>query len=744
MQISIDSSVSNANDHLITSKPIQSSEFYEAAIIADETIISNYWYLGVSYLQSDREEEAQAAWIVPFSTATEAEVEIYTSDLVATLDRAAYDRFIATDLEHAWILRQHLWAIDPDRVDNILQLIVIANSLDRLTSELLLEWQVDELLETVSIGSISDRLLDDTIASLLKQELYTDLSLNIINNCLFLTTELRNSIAARVVGAAFEIFFQKNTGLFPVKLAEICQELIPDDLNIIQILIGLYTGVQLHSKAIALSEYYCQIVTSQSQRVFSSYLLQKSYLTSGNWENYLDRLTQHRQLVQDLIAATSDSLKHEPYKHQLIVASFFSFYTSDNPHIDRPLQNQLSAIYQDSLNSVIINSEFEPPSFEKKAGTIRIGYLASTLKLHSVGWLSRWLFHYHDRASEPQGGRESFQIFTYCLNQNSQDEFNHKWFRDKVDVSYYFNHYQEAVAQIKADEIDILIDLDSLTFDLSCQVMASKPAPVQVTWLGLDASGIPAIDYFIVDPYVLPDNAQDYYQEKLWRLPSTYLAIDGFEVGIPNLNRQNLDIPTDAVVYFSSQGGYKRHPDNIRCQMRIIAGVPNSYLLIKGKSDPEMIRNLFGKIGEEEGVSLDRLRFLPSVLDEETHRANLAIADVVLDTFPYNGATTTLETLWMGIPLVTQVGQQFAARNSYTFMLNAGIEEGIAWNEQEYVEWGIKLGLDRQLRDKIHGKLRSNRATAPVWNAKQFTLDMEQAYREMWAKYQEQQQQDLN
>jgi predicted O-linked N-acetylglucosamine transferase (SPINDLY family) len=178
--------------------------------------------------------------------------------------------------------------------------------------------------------------------------------------------------------------------------------------------------------------------------------------------------------------------------------------------------------------------------------------------------------------------------------------------------------------------------------------------------------------------------------------------------------------------------------------MQIIKAVPNSYLLIKGKSDPMIIRDFFGKIAEEEGISLDRVRFLDGVPDEETHRANLTIADIVLDTFPYNGATTTLETLWMGIPMVTQVGQQFAARNSYTFMLNAGIEEGIAWSQEEYVEWGVKLGLDRDLRDRVRGKLRTGRTTAPVWNAKQFTQDMEQAYKAMWAKYQEQQQEELN
>ncbi|NEP97350.1 MAG: O-linked N-acetylglucosamine transferase, SPINDLY family protein, partial [Okeania sp. SIO2F5] len=116
-------------------------------------------------------------------------------------------------------------------------------------------------------------------------------------------------------------------------------------------------------------------------------------------------------------------------------------------------------------------------------------------------------------------------------------------------------------------------------------------------------------------------------------------------------------------------------------------------------------------------------------------RANLGIADIVLDTYPYNGATTTLETLWMCIPMVTRVGQQFAARNSYTMMINAGITEGIAWSDEEYVEWGIRLGKDEKLRQEISWKLRKSRQTAPLWNAKQFTREMEKAYEGMWQRY---------
>jgi predicted O-linked N-acetylglucosamine transferase (SPINDLY family) len=147
------------------------------------------------------------------------------------------------------------------------------------------------------------------------------------------------------------------------------------------------------------------------------------------------------------------------------------------------------------------------------------------------------------------------------------------------------------------------------------------------------------------------------------------------------------------------------------------------------------IQQFFTQLAEEEGVEPDRLRFPPLDINEYVHRANLGIADVVLDTYPYNGATTTLETLWMGIPLVTRVGQQFAARNSYTFLKNVGVEEGIAWTDEEYIEWGVRLGKDEALRQQVSWKLKASRQTSPLWNAKQFTREMETAFQQMWQKY---------
>jgi predicted O-linked N-acetylglucosamine transferase (SPINDLY family) len=706
--------------------PENAIDFYETAIDRDEAIVSNYWQLGIAYLLAGREDDARAAWSIPISTADPDTIDDLNTQLIDALDGEALEQEEISELERSWLLRQHIQALAPNFAENIFQAIYLGYITDRLTPDLLIEWQVLDLVKTLSPGSIDDDLLDRVLESLMIIRM--DLGLDLIESCLLLTGSKRLAIIDKLLAISQGLIDRLYLYDFVTALVEIFDRIHPDTLCVLRLLNYVYCKADNYPPGIAAAEKYYQLASSISDRLFGSFIAQRACFSAGDWEKTQVKSDIHARLLTEIIALNPVDLDRELDRH-LILTSFFLPYLKDDPRQSRLLQNQVARIYQQNVRSSVTNIQAGSSRLTNQPRRLRIGYVAATFTNHSVGWLCRWLIHYHDR--------ESFEIFLYCVNTSKENPFNHHWFRDKVDHTAYFGYDdREVTAQIRADEIDILIDLDSITFDRTCMVMAEKPAPVQVSWLGWDASGLPTIDYFIVDPYVLPDNAQEYYQEKLWRLPQTYLGVEGFEVGIPNISRQDLDIPADAVVYFSSQAGFKRHPDNIRCQMKIVAAVPNSYLLIKGKSDPTVVRNLFGRIAQEEGVRIDRLRFLPQVPTEYVHRANLEIADIVLDTFPYNGATTTLETLWMGIPMVTQVGQQFSARNSYTFMLNAGIEEGIAWNQEEYIEWGIKLGLDSKLRSEIRGKLRAGRQTAPVWNAKQFTLDMEQAYREMWAKYQ--------
>jgi predicted O-linked N-acetylglucosamine transferase (SPINDLY family) len=523
---------------------------------------------------------------------------------------------------------------------------------------------------------------------------------------------------------------QYGSQAFFIEVLERCLAVQPDNIATLNALSKLYCNDRDYQQAINIANRAYNLCGNLISKIVTNNTIIRAILSSGNWLNADKIIDRHYRLLSELVER-EDELLPANTSQLIIGAAVFIACVTDRPEYFRSLQNQIAKKYLQSSQYRSTERLIAPSSLSKRSGVIRIGYLASTLRKHSVGWLSRWLWQYHDR--------ERFQIFNYCINQNPDDPFYQQWFEQRADVSYCFgDNTDEIIGQIQADEIDILIDLDSLTLNLTARILAAKPAPVQVTWLGWDATGLSTVDYFIADRYVLPDNAQEYYQEKIWRLPHSYLAVKGFEIGIPTLKRRDLNIPDDAIIYWSGQVGHKRHPDTVRSQLRILKAVPNSYFLIKGDTDPQIVREFFGQIAAEEGVEFDRLRFLGKVADEYTHRANLAISDIVLDTFPYNGATTTLETLWMGIPMVTQVGQQFAARNSYTFMMNAGITEGIAWSQEDYIDWGVKLGLDRELRMQVREKLRLSRQTAPVWNAKQFTLDMERAYREMWAIYQQQ------
>jgi predicted O-linked N-acetylglucosamine transferase (SPINDLY family) len=698
---------------------------YETLIDQGDTSSYSYWYLGLAYLLQERELEAQGIWFVPFSEASELESVVLTSELSDVLDRVASQEFTDGNYDNSWLISQYLREINPTHPNNLLRSILLAIKLDVFSPEDLVDWQGIEILSTYPKIELDRELLKQVIELVL--DFPAGYVCEFIQQCLSSFPLDRSCLIELISNNLSSSSHRSGANTFMTEVLEMCLEFQPHNTIALQVLCQLNCRLSNYQQATEISFLLYSLCKGSAEKIIANVNIIIRLMTAGDWENVLPIIDRHDRLIEIFINEKYHTLA--PAINQGIMTSaIFLPYTADRPDYYRSIQNQLAQVYLNLNCAQIITSKIEPATLPKQPGIIRIGYLASTLRKHSVGWLSRWLWQYHDR--------DKFQIFTYCINQNPDDPFYQKWFRDRSDVAYCFgNNADQIAAQIKADGVDILIDLDSLTLDTTCQVLAAKSAPIQVSWLGWDATGLATVDYFIADRYVLPENAQDYYQEKIWRLPHSYVAVDEFEIGTPTIRREDLDIPTDAIIYWSGQRGYKRHPQTIRLQMEIIKSVPNSYLLIKGESDRHIIESLFGKIAEEVGVDLDRLRFLNTVADEPTHRANLAIADIVLDTFPYNGATTTLETLWMGIPMVTQVGQQFAARNSYTFMLNAGIEEGIAWSQEEYVEWGVKLGLDQDLRAKIAGKLRSGRTTAPVWNAKQFTLDMEQAYRDMWAKY---------
>ncbi|ALF52012.1 O-linked N-acetylglucosamine transferase, SPINDLY family protein [Nostoc piscinale CENA21] len=723
-----------AYQYLIQCSYEQAVCLYEQIIQAEPENKSCYCYLGLALLLQGKVAEAQTTWLIAMMEDDETQAADWTQELTEVLIGESVRREAIEEYSNAEIIRQQIKEFSPTNISNLLHLVQLIIQQEKYISDELIELEIITLLQSEPPVEVEWEILSAVLQAVLDVAPLHPSSLSLAEVCLryiheqYQADNFINILVPIAINTAYSLK-QADIGASYLKLG---LKIDGENRELLFYITGIYyvlgkyqTGIETAKLVYSLSEELPDIV-------FASSLILKGLVSSGgsNWQAACVAWEQHESLLKALVSERSLSITPLQVS-RIFNINYFTPYFQDNPREYRILRNQLAEICQNNL-AITYQTEvakYQADRSQQKIANkkLKIGYLSHCLRSHSVGWLTRWLIKYHDR--------ERFDINAYLISCEPTFDPLHDWYLTQFDHVYKSENLKQVTEQIYQDEIDILVDLDSITLDLTCGIIALKPAPIQVTWLGWDASGIPAIDYFIADPYVLPESADEYYREKIWRLPQTYIAVDGFEVGVPTLRRDDLNIPTDAVVYFSGQRGFKRHPDTARLQMNILKEVPNSYFLIKGDADEEYIKSFFYELATEVGVEIERLRFLPGAPSEAAHRANLGIADVVLDTYPYNGATTTLETLWMGIPLVTRVGEQFAARNSYTMMINAGITEGIAWTDAEYVEWGVRLGNDENLRQQIARKLKASRRTSPLWNGKQFAREMEKAYEQMWQKY---------
>ncbi|MDF5709865.1 MAG: O-linked N-acetylglucosamine transferase, SPINDLY family protein [Nostoc sp. S4] len=722
-----------AFEYFLQGQYTKATSLYEQLINTEPEVSSHYWYFGLVLLLQGEEAEAQMTWLLGMEKAQPDEVELWTLELIQILQTEATRQETLGNYSIGWAIRQHIREINYNDINNLLNIILISLKLEGFTDNELSDWGINEILKNEQNINFDFQLLLKLLQEFLEAAPLHPVFLDLLDSSLPYFPENQSRLDI-LLPASMKIGHSLKQPHIAADILELYLQFDVQNREVLLCLAAFYQNSGKYLKGIETAKFGCSLAEKLTDKIYGNFVVLRGLLSAGGyWEEVINTCKNIEKLLI-LLIEKQDSAP-EDLNFRLITSFFCIPHIKDEPVIVRRIFNKVSHILEVSTQ-LHFSKYFERykqqniklKEFPKSTNKLRIGYLSHCLRRHSVGWLARWLIQHH--------AQEKFETYVYFINYKLIDDPLQDWYENQASFARRLGmNSWEIAEQIHRDKIDILVDLDSVTLDITCEVMALKPAPLQLTWLGWDASGIPSIDYFIADPYVLPDSAQNYYTEKIWRLPHTYIAVDGFEIGVPNLRRTDLEIPNDAVVYLSAQRGYKRHPETTRWQMKIIKEVPNSYFLIKGDAEEEAIKEFFYTIAAAEGVECDRLRFLPLDLTEAIHRANLAIADIVLDTYPYNGATTTLETLWMGIPLVTRVGEQFAARNSYTMMMNAGIIEGIAWTDEEYIEWGVRLGKDEALRQQVALKLKASRQTAPLWNGKQFTREMENAYEQMWQRY---------
>jgi predicted O-linked N-acetylglucosamine transferase (SPINDLY family) len=360
---------------------------------------------------------------------------------------------------------------------------------------------------------------------------------------------------------------------------------------------------------------------------------------------------------------------------------------------------------------------------------MRLGYLSSDFHGHPVAYLTAEVFDLHDR--------ERFEVFLFsygpddgsAMRQRLETGCDHF-----IDVSAVSD---DAAAQRIYDErIQILVDLKGYTADDRPRIAARRPAPIQVNWLGFPGTmGADWIDYLIADPYVVPHEHDADYAEKVMRLPHCYQPNDRKRPGgAAQLSRNACGLPETGLVFCCFNQSYKIEPHLFAIWMRLLSRVPDSvlWLLEENRWSPDNLR----KEAARHGVSPERLVFVP-VRPLAEHLARYALADLVLDTFPYTSHTTGSDALWAGCPMVTLMGETFASRVAASLLRNVGLEQLIARSFAEYEALALALAHDRPRLEALRRHLRAQPDKLPLFDSPRFTRGLEIAFRRMWERFAE-------
>jgi protein O-GlcNAc transferase len=359
---------------------------------------------------------------------------------------------------------------------------------------------------------------------------------------------------------------------------------------------------------------------------------------------------------------------------------------------------------------------------------LNIGYVSADFRSHAVARFIEPVLRHHDRSR--------FRIFCYS-NVSVPDS-------KSMSIAALADHFvniaglpDEAVAAMtRRDGIDILVDLSGHTAGNRLLLFARKPAPLQVTWLGYPhTTGLRSIDYRITDAVTDPPRESEFcYAEQLLRLPRNFSC---FEPPAEASEAGKLPLLSNGYLTFGSFNNPAKITDmTVALWGAVLQAVPGSRLLVKGYSlaDPGT-RHLLLERFKGHGIAADRLELHGNTPSYRDHLALYGRVDIALDTFPYNGTTTTCEALWMGVPVVTLMGGTHRSRVGASLLRNVGLEGLVAHDAPSYREAAAALASDTERLEELRRSLRQTMAASPLTDGAGFTRDLEGAFREIWQRW---------
>lgn len=347
---------------------------------------------------------------------------------------------------------------------------------------------------------------------------------------------------------------------------------------------------------------------------------------------------------------------------------------------------------------------------------IRIGYLSSNFGRHAVSILTAELFELHDKSK--------FEVFGFSTSPSDGSTL-----RQRVEsaMEHFINvdtmSDRDTADTIRQAEIDILIDLQGLTLGVRPAILAHRPAPIQVTYLGFPGStGSSWIDYVLADPYLIPPDLAQFYTEKPLNMPDCFQVNDRQREIDLTPSRQEHGLPEGRFVFCAFNNNYKITPELFEVWLRILKRTPGSLLWLL--SDNPWAKDNLIRHAVTQGVPPERLVFGGRIAPAK-YLARYRLADLFLDTFPFNGGTTVSDSLWAGLPVLTCSGRTFASRMAGSLLMNVGLPELVSNSFDEYEEKAVHYALQQEELVSLRARLASNIITTPLFDTPKFVSHLE-------------------
>ena len=368
------------------------------------------------------------------------------------------------------------------------------------------------------------------------------------------------------------------------------------------------------------------------------------------------------------------------------------------------------------------------PKAATREGRLRLGYLSSDLREHAVGHLMAEVFGLHDRSK--------IELFAYYCGPATGDPM-HLAYRAEAEHWVDVSAMDDATAaqRMVDDGIHILVDVNGYTREGRTKLVALRPAPIIVNWLGYPGTlASPHHHYIVADERIIPPDHEIYYSEKVLRLPCYQPSNRARVVAAERPTRADVGLPEDAVVYCSFNGTHKITRFTFERWMAVLSAVPNSVLWLLTGTEGTNERLKAHALAR--GIAPERLIFAPKVANP-AHLARYPLADLFLDNTPYGAHTTASDALWAGVPVLTWAGRCFAARVCGSLVAAAGLPELVVETPEAFVLTAVEMGRNPAKLAALRDRLVAGRDGAVLFDMPLLVARLEALYEEMWADFRE-------